>query len=406
MLGMIKTSPDVVIVGGGPIGLWTGIQARLLSGKNVLVLERNETYQRSNIRLRINASSLGGIPPNVDLETLAKKWGDRIVPIKEMEEDLTVLADKVGVEILKGYRADPEKLPDLFPNAKLFIGADGARSSVRQAIFQDQFRFHSNLQYMAQVQYIVKPKVRDVLPSKIESIKDLSTSYKMQKFAEHWITEQIHPQTDGSSRVTLQIFIDEATYSQISDAKFGNPYYFKTHMTKLPASLRELLIRWWGAQKELQGQEILPDDKMNQLTVVALNSYAANEVVTVDAKGRLWTLVGDAAAGFPFFRAINNGFKLGTKLAQCIAEGFQKDSLESYLTSYSRYTTFRVWVERIRASITSFFITLTGLWLQVSNRVPWQSVKLLPSEKQQIHDRGMKIWNQLAGFSLEEKGIP
>jgi 2-polyprenyl-6-methoxyphenol hydroxylase-like FAD-dependent oxidoreductase len=388
---------QVVIVGGGPIGLWTGIQTRLLSGKNVTIIEKNETYQRSNIHLRISASSLEGIPSHPVLEGLVKKWGNRIVPIKEMEEDLTALAHQIGIKILKGHPADPKTLPELFPNAKLFIGADGARSSVRSTIFQNQFRFYSNLQYMAQVQYIIKPKSQGVSPSKKQSITNLSRSYKMQKFAEHFVIEKSDPQPDGSLRITLQIFTDKNTHDQIADATFKNPYYFETSLTKLPASLREVLLRWWGAQKELEDKVIVPDGERNKLTAIVLNSYASKEVVTVDQKGRLWALVGDAAAAFPFFRAINNGFMLGTKLAQCIAEGLKKDALASHLDSYSRYTTVRVQIERIRAWIKSFLITVLGVWFQSTNRLPLQAVKFKTSEQQHIRNCGLRIWNQLAG---------
>jgi|GEM_PF-2289298 len=396
----IDQKAQVVIIGGGPVGLWTAIQIRLLSRKKVVVIEKYETYQRSDIHLRIKAASLQGIPNNNDLKKLVKQWGNKIVPVKEMEDKLIHLAHQIGIKILKGEAADPKKLPSLFPNAKLFIGADGSKSLVRKIIFKDLFRFHSNLQYMAQVQYVVKPKLKRASqresPEKIQSIRNLSTTYKRQKLAEHFLIETTHPQLDGSARVTLQIFIDKKTHDQIAGATFRNPYYFETSLKNLPKPLKKLLIGWWGAQKELQGREISPNKKSNKLTVVALNSYAAKEFVTVDQEGRLWALVGDAAAAVPFFRAVNNGFMLGTKLAKCTAEGLKDNSLtKSHLTSYSRYATYRVTIERIRAWIKSLFITIAGLWLKVSNSVPWQTIRLTSSEKRRIKVGGSRIWRQL-----------
>ncbi len=32
--------PDVVVVGGGPIGLWTAIQTKVLTNRNILVIEK------------------------------------------------------------------------------------------------------------------------------------------------------------------------------------------------------------------------------------------------------------------------------------------------------------------------------------------------------------------------------
>lgn len=358
---------EVVVVGGGPAGLWTAIQAQL-NGKNVTVIEKYMEPQR-NIRLNIAAHSLKGTPEK--LQALTNKWADRSVSIQDMENDLARLAHEVGVSVLKGYRAEPAKLKELFPTARVFVGADGARSKTREEIFQDQFRFNSNLQYMAQVQYVIKGKPEEISGS-IGKVKDLSEKYRTQKFAEHLVVQNTRPRSDGSSEVTLQIFIDKNTYDQMADASFKNPYYFEKDLNQVPAVLKEVLVKWWGARHEAHGECIEPD-RNNKMTVVALNSYAAKDLVKTDGDGKTWVLVGDAASGFPFFRAVNTAFLLGTQLAQSISQGNYK--------SYSRYATFRLTIERIRAFFKSLVISFSNLFLSISNRVFWQTNKLSQAQK-------------------------
>ena len=175
--------PDVVVVGGGPIGLCMVVQTRFLTKKNVLVIEKYSEYKRADIRLNINSFSFRSIPNCPELKELTRKWGNKAVPIKEIEDELTKCAHKVGVTILKNKTAEPKKLEAEFPTAKVFIGADGARSALRHEIFGDQYKFNTPLQYLVQVQYKIK-----ALENK-SSFRYLIDNYKKQVFAGHVITQ-------------------------------------------------------------------------------------------------------------------------------------------------------------------------------------------------------------------------
>ena len=48
-----------------------------------------------------------------------------------------------------------------------------------------------------------------------------------------------------------------------------------------------------------------------------------------DAKQRRWVLVGDAAFGLPFFRALNDGLLCVTELTRCIAMDYAKSNTKS-----------------------------------------------------------------------------
>lgn len=402
---------EVVVVGGGPIGLWTAIQMHALTGRKITVIEKYEDYQRADIRLNLNPASMKGIPNDEGLKKIVKEWKQKkVVPIKEMEDSLVERANELGINILRGYQANPKLLPEQFPAAKVFIGADGARSTIRKEIFGDQFKFKSSLQYLAQVQYVIHKKpLENENEGKIQLIKDSAETYSMQKFAEHYIIQTVKPQEDGSAKVTLQIFIDKATYEKMSDATFKNPYYFEKDLSKIPPSLSDILIKWWGAREELHEEIISPEgNKLNKMTVIDLGSYAAKDFVKLDEEGRLWAIVGDAAAAFPFFRAINNGMLLGTRLAKCVAKAFEKmeknnKSFSANFKGYSWYATIRVYSERLRAFIKNIFIVLSSFWIKVSNKVPWQSVRFNKAEKKRFYKKGKEIWTRLSGTEPPKK---
>jgi len=400
----IDAAADIVVIGGGPVGLWTAIQMKARTNKNITIVEKYNEYQRAEIRLNISASSLKGIPDDPVLKELVKEWGNHTVPIKSMEEALAKRANELGIKILKGHAADPKLLPSQFPAAKLFVGADGARSLTREHISGDEYKFNTTQQHIVQVQYIID-NGDDGPDDTINKFRDFSEKYRMQKFAGQLIAETITPQEDGTSKVTLQIFVDKDTFDKMQDASFKTPYYFKTHLNKIPDSLRETLIKWWGAQEEVSHQVISQSagDK-NKMTVIALGSYAAKNIVKSDENGKMWTLVGDAAAAFPFFRAINNGFLLGTELARCTAQAFERQQEEkdnrlspSFFNNYSRYATLRVYAERIVAAVKNFFIKMSSIALKIGNALPLQIFKYGTNEKDSFYSRGVTIWTKLAG---------
>lgn len=390
---------EVVIVGGGPIGLWTAIQIKTLSGRKVVVLEKHQVYKRSEISLNIYKASLQGVQDK-GLKILAKSWGGKQISIKALEDSLEKRAFEVGVHLLKGQEVNPLDLPQLCPNAKLFIGADGAKSRTRERIFGNHFRFNTPLQYTIQVQYAISQSENHNVPSIFKSLYELSEMYQMQKFAEHLIIQNIRPLDERAAKISLQIFVNHSTYKAMANATFATPYYFETDLHKIPDPLKQLLIKWLGSRALMKGEAVLSDRiQSNKMTVIGLGAYATNEVCKVDTEGKVWALVGDAAQGYPYFRAINNGFLLGTSLARSVNKAFAQandKSLDiSAFRSYSRYAYFRATIERIRAFFVNLFINLLSVWIKVSHLVPWQVVKLTQQQKKLAIDKGTEIWKLL-----------
>ena len=414
----MSLTPDVVVVGGGPIGLWTAVQIKASSEKQVLVAEKYTDYKRTDIHLKISAASLKGLPnlKSLDpLKKLTKEWGDKTVPIKTLEEELVKCAHALGIQILKGHIIDPKTLHQDYPTAKVFIGADGAKSSVRKEIFQDEHKFNTPLQYIVQVQYKIKQenhekKIKNnAFDTSIQSVKKAKEKYLQQKFAGHLITEIIKPLENKESLVTLRIFVDESLYKEMAGATFSNPYYFESDLVSIPKKLKKILIKWWGCKKN---HTIISSAlKTNKLTVIQLASYASKKayVVSKNANGRpiVTALVGDSLQGFPFFRSFNNGFLNGTKLAEVVDHSFQllaksnnnpeeaNKAFKNSFKAYSRYTSLRGTIERIKAFVKNLFIRIVNQWIKLSGLVPWQTVKWSKNKRKKYMARGKEVWNKL-----------
>jgi hypothetical protein len=58
------------------------------------------------------------------------------------------------------------------------------------------------------------------------------------------------------------------------------------------------------------------------LMLMTQSRYESADVVHRDSEQRVWALVGDAAFGLPFFRALNDGLLCATELSRCICLDF------------------------------------------------------------------------------------
>lgn len=429
---------DYVVVGGGPIGLAAALETFQKTGKRGVVIEKYKTYQRKEIRLRLEAGSLAGLARSVaelektipdlqkrcpNLRQKIQSWSKAPVPIAELEGTLAEIVDAVGIPIIRGNAVDPKDLKSLFPQAKFFIGADGSRSEMRKSICQDEFKFNTTHNHIINIHYRVKSKGSDVDPSKLDSTLRKIHQYKSLKFCEHVINENRSQSkdNDGTEIVRLQVFVDQATYDKMSDATFKNPYQFDCDLDKVPPALKEILIRWWGTQDD----EIVQDHETNRMTVIALGSYAAKQFYQVEETENgpvTIALAGDAAAAFPFFRAINTALLLLDPFTDAIKRAFENmDKAESIedatkrnkakikavataFDSYSTRATLRFYIERIKAFFKSIFLKLSQFWLKASNRSPLASVYI--RNESEVRDRGQRAWDILVASANLRKSVP
>ena len=146
---------DVVIIGAGPIGLWTAILSKIRKQTlKIVIFEKYENYQRTHF-LSIEPESLSEIPSNEQLLELKNDFLNKPrQPIQEIERKMRKIAENLGIVIIRGEEIiDPQSLMNRCPNASIFIGADGSRSKVRELISPNKFAFSNHLRYWLQVRY-------------------------------------------------------------------------------------------------------------------------------------------------------------------------------------------------------------------------------------------------------------
>uniref|UniRef100_A0A7S2U5Q7 FAD-binding domain-containing protein n=1 Tax=Lotharella oceanica TaxID=641309 RepID=A0A7S2U5Q7_9EUKA len=318
--------PDVVIVGAGPVGLFTAIQLKLRDPSlNILMLEKYKEYKRQHV-LKIEAASLDTGIEDQRIQDLKKNLTGK-TPTNRIENAFKSLAGELGVTILYGeHVTDVEALPKRFPSARYIIGAGGRRSIVRAQKFGDALLVNHNVMKVVFCKYRCKGKTE-----RFGWMRSISLMHE----ADHTINELIGRPKDGVTAVTLQIFVSGNEYKQLGGFTFKNPATPET-LRKACPTLSKSLDVWLRARIDEMKEERLDEPKINP---VPLDVYQAAKVVkreSVEGKQVTWALVGDAAFGLPFFRALNDGLKSATKLSQSIVKDLHPPDPEPRQTTPSK----------------------------------------------------------------------
>lgn len=306
---MLNNNFDIVFVGAGPVGLWTAIQSKIKnSDLKIVMVDKHSEYKRTQ-QLRIDGSSLKGIPDHEGLKNLCSDWKNRkFVPIQEIESGLKEIAKELGIQFQQLHVKDTDNLKETFQKAKVIVGADGARSTIRESICEDNKATDSTQHYLVQVKYKVKGKKGKI---------GLAAGYSLQKsVAETRVDESYSSKTE---EVALRFFVDKATYSILKDARLNSPLDVD-HNDMIPLSLKKKINNWIYTRQRVLGEEI-SEDTVKELTSIQLDVYTAKEFAVVDKENPdlTWCLVGDAAGGVPYFRSLNKGLLEGTELAKVLS---------------------------------------------------------------------------------------
>lgn len=334
---MIIDSPEVIFVGAGPVGLFTAIQAKLHNPDlQIQMFERNNEYTRNHI-LKIDRSSYQGAynnPANEHNAEFQQILSELHGPVRttEIERRFRELALKMGIGIETGIKVENiETLAEDYPSAKTIVGADGARSGVRQQIFGDRKSVDRTYQTIIEVKYEVEGPAPRINPYNLVSgLTQIN----------HFVAENVGRTRNGRTPVSLFFFADEQTgnlirqkgtprdpvnLEQIRDVDAASSRDSRKRMTKLANSILP-----WLAYRESYGETRVQGSE--KIAAVALNVYESERFVTTK-EGVRYMLVGDAAMGVPYFRALNAGFLGGSKAARLLGaaqtaqndENFQND---------------------------------------------------------------------------------
>jgi 2-polyprenyl-6-methoxyphenol hydroxylase-like FAD-dependent oxidoreductase len=371
--------PKVLVVGAGPVGLWTAVQAKLLNPElPITVLERYDNYLRSHV-LSLSSRSFKGIPKDPRLQALVKEFlTTKNVKTNTIEEKLEGLAKELGIDLQKNVEVkDPRSLRAMYPNAKVIVGADGAHSTVRKEIFNNEIDDKGDLKYIVDVKYEVVGQGK-----RLDFVKGVyPTLKKMGAIAQEYVGRE----KEGKTAITLRLFIDRKKYEHMQDANFKHPYTFANE--ELIHEEVSKNIHLWMNIKAQMGEVRVPDSE--KITVTRLGIYSSKKVVKEEEEVT-WCLVGDAAFGVPFFRSLNNGLSSGTALAKAIVRSLLpeegiidrkfrlignlfKQAVLGPFVAYSLYVRNLAKAEILWARIKSLALSLLLWFVQISARVPWQS---------------------------------
>lgn len=292
-------SADAIFIGAGPVGLYTAIQAKLYQPNlKIVMLERHETYIRHHI-LRIDKDSFKDPHPDSAFQELIKPLHG-MVPTSIIENTLLNYAKSLGIKIMHRKVTSVEKLSTQAKNAKFIVGSDGARSLVRREIFQDKKNIDTNLQYIVEVKYKAQGSV-----TYLNTFDNISTLSQ----CEHFISENVGKEKDGETPVSLFFFSDKHTHDEIK--ALNTSAEKNLGLLDIPTNASKNLhrlsnsIRSWLAARKCSAHEIFITGS-EKIASVSLPIYHSKHFIC-QQNAKNYLLVGDAAMGVPYFRALNAG---------------------------------------------------------------------------------------------------
>ncbi len=317
---------DIVVVGGGPVGLWTAIQAKKNNAAlEITVYERYTEYQRSHV-LRLEHASLllWSKMKNDAAETafLEDVTGKRklsqvfaksatasavYIATNDLENALKDYAAKLGIHVIYKKIESPDEAEALHPECRLFVAADGARSKMREDVFGKDILDETTLQHIVEMKYKADGKAGKLT---------MAEALKTAKLVESQIFEYVGRERNGETPVTLRFFVDNDTYEKMPEATFKKPLAHDD--THLPATLAEDIKTYMAVRREKAGEHY--QQGSGKLSKLTLSVYKAKKFAATRG-GKAWFLAGDAAMGLPYFRSLNAGMIIGSQLGGILAQG-------------------------------------------------------------------------------------
>jgi 2-polyprenyl-6-methoxyphenol hydroxylase-like FAD-dependent oxidoreductase len=366
---------DIVIVGGGPVGLWTAIQLKKRRpGLDVQVYERYEEYQRSHV-LRLQKSSLlfysdSARDANEEafykdvtgkrLKTsFQKAAGSVYVRTHDLEKALKNYAQRLGVKLTYDTVQSPAVLMAKHPECRYFVAADGAHSRMRAALQGENAVDEYPLQYVIELKYQAKGRAG--------KLGSLDEAYKTNKLLKHMAFEYVGREKDGVTPVTVRFFLDKKTYDALPQAGFKDP--LSPDDARLPRELAKDIRTYMTVRKAHAGETYLEGSgKVSKLT---LSMYAAKKFA-LQENGKNWFFVGDAAMGIPYFRALNSGLIVGSQLALILTRQLPD---KAKIAAYSTMRPLNIGWEFTAARAKDTGLNAYDMFRRASAAVPWEMNK-------------------------------
>jgi hypothetical protein len=313
----------ILIVGGGPTGLWCALQSVFAfadakrSVQTIEIWERFAEPRRDHVlRLTPDAFRHSSIPETdvrlwLNCSSLSKTNSARTL---ELETRLREEATKRKITIVQRFVEAKAEIDEVIAKRSfdVIIGADGARSRLRQWYFCSQrdgseFFVHERIQAASEVKYTVDHARAKVFAPEMQFV--------LMKEVPHLVQEIVAPnrhEPDAKSDITLRLSLDsDADYKAIAQYKAATPRFLHDDLVgktteagdTVPRAILQTVRKWMNARAWFCSENKV-DLSTVRLSAVELNAYVAANVTTTINGVHLF-LLGDAVAGFPFWRSLN-----------------------------------------------------------------------------------------------------
>jgi 2-polyprenyl-6-methoxyphenol hydroxylase-like FAD-dependent oxidoreductase len=350
--------PTHVIVGAGPVGLWTAfVLLKGAPGARVVLLEKYAEYRRRHV-LRVSAASVRGGP------ACAEGWVPT-VSTATLESDLKAAVLARGAKIVHhAITKGVDEVCELLGGRELavVVGADGSHSACRA----DPPHLAESLQCVVDAKYSVRGRA--------QRLRFIDQTYPTLKLCPHVGEEHVGKvRPDGTTPITVRFLISRDEYKTLAPhSTFKHPLLLESAVARqhVPADVLKSLLVWLNARSLLLNEEVVDPPR---LTVINLSVYRVSTPLSLDGQTPV-ALVGDAAAGVPYFRALNMGLVCGTRLGTNLAEAHAGGSvtmwsaLRDYRAFFDRTTSTEIASARVKQA----GLRLSKLAVMVNGGVPWQ----------------------------------
>jgi hypothetical protein len=289
----------VVVVGGGPVGLWTAAQLKLMRPLwRIVVAERHATYLRSHV-LRVDALSFAGVVPHPEAHAfVARLLGGRArvaVRTTELEAALRTLSAALGVAVMAGepVRALPlgagrwleagggggggggggasqhsAALRAALESASAVVVADGARSPGRRLLLGGEggsgTREAASLAHMVHVRYEVAGAATALKPMQAAALFNA-----MGLVGEEYVGKPRR----GATPCTLTLVIDDESLLGGLRGAAAQPLAGAPLQTRL----RTAITLWLNCKAEIHGETRVRGSEV--IAAVNLSVYCAQKFV-------------------------------------------------------------------------------------------------------------------------------
>jgi 2-polyprenyl-6-methoxyphenol hydroxylase-like FAD-dependent oxidoreductase len=315
---------------------------------SVTMYERHASYQRSHVLRVDHWSLLLYSRKNLNASEQAfyrEVTGKRVVGVhlefakslyirtNDFEAALRAYAVREGISIEHRTIESLAGVESLHPECAVFIASDGAHSRCRRELLGEHGLELQNLQHVLELKFEETGG-----PRRFDSMQLWDCNRRLN----FTLSEYVGRQRGEVTPVTARLFLDEEAYAQLPDMSFKAPCEIDS--PTLPTMVQADIAAYLRARARTLGTRYI--EGSGKLSKLGLSLYAARQF-GFRRENKTWFLVGDAAMGVPYFRALNSGMMLGSRLAMLMASnrGLAPDRLARLVRRYERHRLLHVWTE-------------------------------------------------------------